>query len=183
MSVPSRVWALLILILGAGVTIWLYLARDPEWPRPLDDFEITEAWLQCIDCQEGFFDRLREMPSGHKDSVARLLRSALVNGPDSAHRDRFDRGLMKTWMADSLHRVSRGETSTYQLSQYLARYRRGFDLTWRRRAALALGAIRGDTALAALDLALSQLPMDDAVDSVLYRTVEQARSDSVVLAP
>ncbi len=185
-----RVLALVISILGAGLGLWLYLNRQPEWPKPLDDFEITEAWLQCIDCQEGFFARLKGMPPGHKDSITRLLGDALLNGPDNAHKARFDQEIMKTWVADSLHRLARGETSTYQLNQYLARFRRGFDLTWRRRAAVALGAIRSDTALAALDtalaalgLALSQLPGSNAVDSVLYLAVERARADSVIFVP
>ena len=40
-----------------------------------------------------------------------------------------------------------------------------------------------DTTLAALGLALSQLPGSNAADSVLYRAVERARTDSVIFVP
>jgi len=179
----ALVWFLVMLIFGGVLAVWLYVHRNPEWPKPLDDFEITEAWLECFDCQEGFFNRLSGMSAGHKDSITRLLSAALFNGPDSAHSARFERGLRRTWVADSLYLVNQGDTSTYDFGSYLTRYRRGYEITWRRRAAIALGVIRTDSALAALDLALKQLPQVTFVDSVLYRTIEQARGDSAILVP
>jgi hypothetical protein len=172
-----------VLAVVLAVSVLVYRQCHPEWPKPLDDFQVTEAWLQCFDCQEGFFDRLDRMPDKHKDSVTRLLTAALLLGPDSAHRARFDQELTKTWLADSLHRVNRGETSKYEQNTYLARFRRGYVMTWQRRAAIGLGAIRSDSALAALDLALRHLPLNTTADSILHQTVERARSDSGINVP
>jgi hypothetical protein len=126
--------------------------------------------------------RLHESSSGN-DTIVRFLRAALLQGPDRARRARHERDLLRTWADDSLYRwrMGLGQEGTPlpgpNKTAFLERYRQGFDAKWRGRAAIALGVIRSDTALAALDSALL-VPATDRGDSIVKRWVARARADT-----
>jgi hypothetical protein len=63
-------------------------------------------------------------------------------------------------------------------ADFFKRYREEFHTKWRGRAALALGVIRTDSALAALD-SVALVPDTSYGDSVVQRWIERARSDSL----
>jgi hypothetical protein len=168
--------ALAVLLLVAGL-VWLLLPHRRPTPKPLDDFQVVEEWLHCIDCRGSFIERMRAIPASRSDTITRFLRSALVHGPDSARTRRLTQDLWRTWRADSLYRAGHGLPSDTLQTEFFARYRRGFEVMWRGRAATALGVIRNPLALAALDSGLT-LPLMDKGDSMIRRMVERAKADT-----
>ena len=166
-----------VLLVGGGM-LFFARGRGPQRPPPLTELQVAEHWLACIDCAGPFLKELTQLPPDRQDTVVRFLRSALLQGPDSARSARLEHELLRSWSDDSLYRLRRGEDPPEQSKPaFLARYRQGFRAKWRGRAALALGVIRDDTALAALDSALL-LPAVDRGDSAVQRLVKQAQADS-----
>jgi hypothetical protein len=202
-AVSPRRQALIAIAIAviAAVLLTLVGTRRREWPRPLSNLEVAEAWLQCSDCRGPFLRRIYETRGRDRDTVTRFLRSALLVGPDSAVMGRVQESLQRTWLHDSLFRV-RSRTiglvvtpgghpvvipadtvspTGSQRASFLSRYTRGFEVRWRGRAAIGLGVIRSDTALAALDSAL-RIPPQERADTVLQRMVERTKADSGRLA-
>jgi hypothetical protein len=176
----TRQWVALGALGALGVFILLLLLLLPRRrpvPLPLTDLQVAESWLECIDCRGPFLRRLRESSSGN-DTVVRFLRAALLQGPDSARRARHELALLRAWADDSLYRARLDPTTAGpNKSAFLDRYRQGFEAKWRGRAAMALGVIRGDTALAALDSALL-IPAIAHGDSLVLGWVNEALADS-----
>jgi hypothetical protein len=165
--------ALLFALVGSNVPM-----RRTSGPRPPTDIELVESWLECIDCQGPFLKRLHDLPGARRDSMVKLLSSALRDGPSSARRARHERDLERAWISDSAYRQTLDLTETSQThTAFLKRYREGFDAKWRGRAAMALGVIRTPSALAALDSALGA-PAVGFGDSVVQKWVARARSDT-----
>jgi hypothetical protein len=175
-------WILAILALVVLGGVWWECCRPrPQWPKPLSDLQVAEAWLHCIDCHGSFLKRLHEMPARSQDTVTKFLRVALINGPGSARTARQTSDLVRVWQADSSSRANRGEKPDTGFSSFMSRYQKGFDTRWRTRAAVALGVIRTPAALAALTDGL-QLPYQDHGDSAVRRAVIRARSDTGLVA-
>jgi len=190
-----------LVVIGALILLLILLLmlfmRGRRHPRPLTNLQVAEAWLDCIDCQGPFLQRLHESASDN-DTIVRFLRAALLQGADSARRARHERELLRAWVNDSLYRERRGLSQKAESlparghtfdgavmhvmplrsqAAFLDRYRRGLDVKWRSRAATALGVIRSDSALAALNSALLVAPTDHG-DSIVQRWVERARADT-----
>jgi hypothetical protein len=183
MAMSPRRQALLavaLVIIGAILAVWIASKRQ-QWPKPPSDLEVAATWLQCIDCQGSFLQRLDELPAGNADTVTQFLRSALLDGPDSMRFRRFDRDLGRTWERDSLRRAKRGDPARpySQRVAFFERYRQGFKVRVRSRAAIGLGVIGDSLAQATLDSALKILPVTRA-DSAVYRIVEQAADSAGV---
>jgi hypothetical protein len=183
MAMSRRRQALLALgfvIIVAGVAIWIGSRRQP-WPSPPSDLEVAATWLQCMDCEGSFLQRLDEMPASNADTVTRFLRSALLNGPDSLRLRRLERDLRRTWDRDSLRRAKRGDPArpVSQRVAFLERYRQGFNVRLRSRAAIGLGVIGNPLARATLDSALKIPPVTRA-DSAVYRVVKLAADSADV---
>lgn len=175
----SRRWWFLIggmLAIVVTAAIWL-ASRDRQGPKPLTDLEVAETWLQCIDCRGSFLKRIHEMPARNRDTVTTFLRAALRDGPDSARVIRFEQGLYRTWLADSLYRGRRGEGPAISFASFATRYRRGFEVMWRSRAAIGLGVIRSGVALTSLNNAL-QFPLTNKGDSTIHEAVQHALADT-----
>jgi hypothetical protein len=179
-----RGWAIAALLMVLLLVAWLSMHHKRDWVKPPTDIEVAQAWLKCLDCQGPFLKRLHEMPTNNRDTVTRLLRSALLSGPDQAEITDVVQDLVKTWEADSVSRVGRHQPPDTSRSHYLDRYRGGYAVRWRGRAAIALGVIRGDSALAALDTLLADTLINRG-DSIVHRWAERARADSAlsVLGP
>ena len=172
-----RQWAALVALLVLILLLLLLLPRRRPVPPPLADLQVAESWLECIDCQGPFLRRLKESSSGN-DTVVRFLRAALLQGPDSARRARHELALLRVWARDSVYRARVGPAKPVpDKAAFLDRYRQGFEAKWRGRAAMALGVIRGDTALAALDSALL-IPAIAQGDTLVLGWVKEARADS-----
>jgi hypothetical protein len=173
----TRQWVALGALLALILLLLLLLPRRRPGPPPLTDLQVAETWLECIDCQGPFLRRLRESSSGN-DMVVPFLRAALLQGPDSARRARHELALLRAWSDDSLYRARLDMTEPGpSKSAFLDHYRQGFEAKWRGRAAMALGVIRGDTALAALDSALL-IPAIGHGDSIVLDWVKEAQADS-----
>ncbi|HET9041214.1 MAG TPA: hypothetical protein VFN40_13635 [Gemmatimonadales bacterium] len=173
----TRQWVALGALVVLILLLLLLLPRRRPAPLPLTDLQVAESWLECIDCQGPFLRHLKQSSSG-SDTVVRFLRAALLQGPDSARRARHELALLRAWADDSLHRARLGQALPAQSkSTFLFRYREGFEAKWRGRAAMALGVIRGDTALAALDSALLIAPTSHG-DSLVLDGVKEAQADS-----
>jgi hypothetical protein len=177
MAMTTRRWLALVALLLLILVLLLLLPRRRPVPPPLADLQVAESWLECIDCQGPFLRRLKESSSGN-DTVVRFLRAALLQGPDSARRARHELALLRAWADDSLYRARLDLAVPAQSKNtFLDRYRQGFEAKWRGRAAMALGVIRGDTALAALDSALL-IPAIGHGDSLVLDWVKEAQADS-----
>lgn len=150
-------------------------------PKPLSDLKVAEAWLQCIDCRGPFLRHIANLPDSSTDTVVAFLSTSLLDGPDSERIARRQHALMRTWRADSIYLSRRGQAPAIPADSFVRLYRRGFEVMWRSRAATALGVIRGDVAMAALDSAL-ELPVTDVGDSTIKNIVDQAIADSALEA-
>ena len=172
-----------LVAIAALFIVWLE-TRPRQWPKPLSDIEVAATWLRCIDCYEGFRERLDKMPASNVDTVTRIFRIALLNGPDSLQLRRVEQDLREIWREDSLRRARRGEPirPNSQRIAFMERYQRGFVVRWRNRGAVALALIGNPTAAAALDSA-RRLPLCSAADSVIYRMVQRVKPDTVSPAP
>jgi hypothetical protein len=186
---PSKEEKLLVLALALVVLIFLAVIvikrpRTRPPPRPLSAIALAQSWLECIDCQGPFLQRLHDLPPAARDSAVNFLSSAVRQGPDSARRNRHERELARAWVTDSVYRerVDLAEVSPTQHAAFLKRFREGLHNKWRGRSALALGVIRSPAALAALDSAL-QRPDTSHGDSLVRHWLERARSDSLGLEP
>jgi hypothetical protein len=143
------------------------------------DRGVAEAWLQCIDCAGPFLERLASVPPQRQDPLVTMLATALLGGPDSVRRARHERDLVRVWRADSAYLAGLGDTMRVTRDSFTARYRGGFEVMWRSRAATALGIIRGPKALAALDSAEHQgAGIIVRGDSTILIRVRRARADS-----
>jgi hypothetical protein len=152
-----------------------YTRRDH--PKPLSDLQVAETWLQCIDCRGSFLKHMNDLSGERRDNVVRFLGHALLAGPDSAVGARVNRELRQTWAADSAYLADAGRAIEVHSPVFLARYRRGFEVRWRSRAATALGVLRDPAAMEALDSARS-LPLSDQGDSAIALMVQRAIADS-----
>jgi hypothetical protein len=179
MTLSSK--TVLILILSAGIGVLSYLwpkAPDPHvGPKPLSDLQVAEAWLRCIDCEGSFLRRISEMEGNSRDSAIQFFRSALLLGPDSARMAQRQRALLRTWRADSVHKASQGTVPSVESDSFVALYLRGYQVMWRSRAATALGVMRGNAALAALNTPL-HLSLKDKGNQIIYRAVQDAKADT-----
>jgi hypothetical protein len=181
-------WVLVLLVVLLVVLLGLFYLRSAQdrrpRPRPLTDLGVAAAWLECLDCQGAFLQRIRGVPPGNRDTVTRFLASALLNGPPSDRVSRLERDLRRTWYADSAYAARQGDLLRTKLADFLVQNRRGFDVLWRSRAATALGVLRTDSALAALERAL-KLPFDSIApgDSTIPRAIVSAQRDSGGVAP
>jgi hypothetical protein len=165
-----------IVVALLGLLLWRH-NRPRVGPAPLSEMQVARAWLECTDCLGPYLARLDQARGARRDSVVGFLRSAL-RGPDRDRVFRHEQDLLKTWRADSLYRLRRGRPlSKFSREAFIARYQHGLVVTWRIRAATALGVLRGSVALAALDSALMGSPKDRA-DSVVRRAVERARAET-----
>jgi hypothetical protein len=166
---------LLVLLLAAVLIIGAIVlsSRSPGGPKPLSDLQVAQAWLQCVDCRGSFLTRIRDMPGRNRDTVTKFLQAALREGPDSTQVAKLDRGLYRTWRADSVYRAGRGDAPATSLSEFTAKYREGFRVMWQARAAVALGVIGSPEALASLNDAL-QLPVNELGDSAIRHAVQEA---------
>jgi hypothetical protein len=174
-------WAGLVVIVAIGIGVALLLSsrgrREPQQPS---DVAVAEVWLQCIDCRGSFLERIRDTRPANRDSVVRLLTSALSQGPDSAHRARHERALVRTWYADSAYGAGRQDVLVTRYPLVLDRYRQGFEMMWRTRAATALGVLRTKGALAALDSVYRRLDSAGQGTGTLALVVKQAKDDSAL---
>jgi hypothetical protein len=170
--------ALLALVLVAVVFGVLIVINPRPWPKPLSNLEVAQAWLECTDCRGPYLKRLVEMRATNTDTVTKFLVSAL-NGPDRARQIRHEQDLMRLWLADSAYRNRHGEPARPDSLRiaYIARYDSNFNVMWRSRAAIALGVIRNDAAMAALASALNFQPTNYR-DSALHDGIERAVADS-----
>lgn len=174
MNPVLRLFALIALVV---VLIWSVAKPRRHTPKPLSDFQVVEEWLHCIDCRGSFIERMRNIPPSRRDSIARFLNAALLNGPDGARIARLNQDLARAWLDDSLYRAAHGIPAHKLPGVFMTRFRRGFEVMWRSRAATALGIIRTPFALAALNDAL-QLPQQDKGDTMIHRMVQRAQADS-----
>jgi len=189
---------LLVATIAIILLLW-FVYRPAPRPTPLSDFEVTDAWLQCSDCQGPYLGRIKASSNKTKDSLTRILESALLFGPDSQRMARVEEDLKRVWNADSLYRFSGGkpghgislgpgltiDTTVAPDSRqnlFLTRYRKGFQIRWQARAAIALGVIRTPPALQALDSAEHLIIVHDRLDNALLRTIRIAKSDSGIVA-
>jgi hypothetical protein len=170
----------LILAVVAGI-VFGSLTADRRQPRlrPLSELQIAEAWLRCIDCEGSFLKRISEISPESRDTVTQFFAAALRSGLDSATSARRAQALRRTWLADSAFLARSGKPPPTKPDSFVARYLRGSEVMWRSRAATALGVIRGDTALAALNSPLNLSPHDPG-DSIILRAVEEAKADSTL---
>jgi hypothetical protein len=168
--------ARVIVVLLGATYLWWTEARPRAKVAPLSDLQVAEDWLQCIDCQGPYLKRLHETQGRNRDSVTRFLRTALQSGPDSSRRERLHWDLSRTWHADSMRRVRRGEPAPPDSERvsFLGRYTRSFEVVWRGRAATALGVLR-DTST--LNQAL-QFPLSNQGDSTILGQVKKAIADT-----
>jgi hypothetical protein len=166
---------------GAGSYAWYTEDWRSPRPKPPTDLEVAEAWLKCIDCQGSFLKRIGEVRGESRDTITRLFSSALLAGPGSIRLARREQGLQRSWHADSIYRDSLG-VGIPERDSIVALYLRGFEVTWRSRAAKALGVIGSNEALAALDSA-SRLPLCTKGDTVIHRAVQQAKPDTGSAVP
>jgi hypothetical protein len=141
------------------------------------DLSVVAAWLECLDCRVLFLQRLARIPHGRQENVAQFLSHALLNGPDSVRVARLDLDLGRVWYADSVYAARKGDSLHTTRVAFMQRYRRGFQVIWRSRAATALGVLQTPGSLKALDRAL-QLPIDSIApgDSTIARAVRNARA-------
>jgi Carboxypeptidase regulatory-like domain len=170
---------LILILLGvvAGLSyLWLKTPEHRAGPQQLTDVEIARAWLECIDCQGTFLRRISEMRGKSQDTVTQIFRNGLLSGLDASRKLRREQGLRRSWLADSAYRRTRGLPIPDQDSIVQA-YLRGFEVMWRSRAAVGLGVIRGNAALAALNSSLN-LSLQDPGDRIILGAVEEAKADS-----
>jgi len=167
---------------GAAFTVlalaflWPKAPNPHTGPRPPTDVQVAEAWLQCIDCRGSFLKRISELRGESKETVTRLFSTSLTDGPGARRLARREAALRRTWLADSMYRVSHG-LPVLNRDSIVATYLRGFQVIWRVRAAVGLGVIGGDAAVAALNSPLN-LSLHDRGDSIILRAVQEAKSDS-----
>lgn len=140
-------------------TALLMAAMMPWWADPPE----VVRWLECIECSHG---ELKAVAALGPPAVP-LLRAYLLNGPTADQRAMF------RTQATYLRLVVSGDTSTAAARQRVDQQLDAFQRRYRRRAALALGAIGGPSAIAVLNTASHmQLPPDVA------RAVAQALQDA-----
>ena len=163
---------------GAGFYTWRTENYRPPRPKPLTNLEIAEAWLRCIDCRGSFLRRISELRGKSRDSVMDFFTTALLTGPDSSRRVRREAALRRTWVRDSIYRTRIG-VGILKQDSIVQLYSRGFEVTWRSRAAAGLAVIGGNTALAALDSALN-LAVHNQRDNIILRALQQAKADSAL---
>jgi hypothetical protein len=183
MSARWQAWlAIGTAAVGAGIAS-VYAIQDLPRPRPkpLNDVQVALAWLKCIDCQGSFLSRIGEVRGETRDTITRLFSSALLSGPHSVRLAWRERALQRSWRADSIYRDSIG-VSIPERDSIVGLYLRGFEVTWRSRAATALGVIGSNQALAVLDSA-AKLPLCNKGDSAVYRAVQQAKPDTGTAVP
>jgi len=147
--------------------------------RPRTDLQLAEGWLRCVDCLAPYLQQLVQLPQDRQDTVARFFASVLFTGPDSASRAQHDRYLIRMWEANSTSVTQRGVPLHGTRVSFLGRYRRNFQVTWRSRAATALGVLRTDGAITALDSATT-VSFDSIApgDSAIIRAIFRARADT-----
>ncbi|MEW5916835.1 MAG: hypothetical protein AB1762_10530, partial [Gemmatimonadota bacterium] len=127
--------ALLGLLVAAAACGWSGLSAEQH--------ATVDSWLLCDDCANGELNAVQALGS----AAIRRLEAALVNGPPADRRNIMRSKIEQRYQSlGSGASVSQGDYVNELLSNYVAMYH--------RRAAIALGAIGGDAARAALDRAL-----------------------------
>ncbi len=173
------IFCAMVFVAVAAAAVFDFLTAERRQPRPppLEDLQVAEAWLRCIDCEGSFLKRISEMPPESRDTVTRFFAEALRSGLDSAKSTRRAQALRRTWLADSGFLARSGKLPAIKSDSFVARYLRGSEVMLRSRAATALGVIGGKAALAALNSPLN-LSSNDKGDSIILHAVEEAKTDS-----
>lgn len=165
---PGHNWPAILMCL-------LALACRPSAPI----HPVLEAWLTCVECIDGELDSVRAL-AAREPATIDALRDALILGP-TAH----DRATIAVYLGAEYDQLTTridsaapGSALPYARDAFVEHYAGNMVVTYRSRAARALGVIGGQKARVALDLAL-RLPADSLPPSVEWQ-VRHAR-DSVLL--
>ena len=116
--------------------------------------EITDPWLLCHDCTDGELDSLAALGKVNP-AVAETLSTDLLFGPVPARRLNIEQQLQHTFDGDTAFEIAAGVTPSISSVDYIQLYAGNYVAVYRARAAIALAAIGGGRAGAALDSAIT----------------------------
>ncbi len=129
--------------------------------------QAVSGWLDCEECREGQIDAV--MAGG--ESLVPALEAALLGGPSDAQRDLLTRHLVSNYLSLKDYEREHGDAVVSGgLQDYVGQYAANYDAQVRARAAMALAAIGGARARAALESARSRSFRSD-VEEVLDKAL------------
>jgi hypothetical protein len=142
------------------------------------DRAVLDAWLTCVECTEGELASVQALAQNVPPTVD-TLRSDLLHGVTGARLDRLRLQLEATYQLLAADRGGGGPRDSLPMSEtrFVRQYLDMAVAVYRRRAAIALGAIGGPRARQSLDDALGLPP--DNLDGTLREQVLFARRSLV----
>lgn len=110
----------------------------------------VDAWLNCEECDRGQLDSVVHLGT----AVSAALAQVLLNGPPAGRVDSIRTGLSNSYAGLTSYVATHpGLDSLPPAAAYVGPFLSNYDASNRKRAALALGRIKGKIARAALDSA------------------------------
>jgi len=144
-------------------------------PEPMRT-DAIRTWLTCADCAERDLDAVLALARDRPDSVVGVLAAALLEGPSAYERRALTRALRRIHARDTRYLTTHEPTVHLPpVGPYVALRVHRFGLSWRARAAIALGQIGTPPAIGVLDSARTVI-----VEPQVLRAIAVA-SDTVLV--
>jgi hypothetical protein len=145
---PRRAWGVLPCLL-----LWA-CNQDVPAVAVVGVRHIIDPWLLCHDCTDGELDSVAEFGKVNP-AVAETLSTDLLYGPVPARRQNIEQQLQHTFDGDTAFEMAAGVSPSISSVDYIQLYAGNYVAVYRARAAIALAAIGGGRAGAALDSAIA----------------------------
>ena len=139
-----------------GLVVLVASCGGPELPDPAR--ETVVAWLECDDCTDG---ELSAVVAAGSSALA-TLREALLNGPSRAREEEERAHLIATYERLIEYQRIEGDISLPDRDQYIEMYIQNLVARYRIRAAIAMEAVGGSSAVETLQ----EVPLESLRDDV-----------------
>lgn len=159
--------------LGSAICLATLLLGCPKEPEPptvtMEPEEAAEArrmiveWLECEECENGELEKVTGLGEGAVPTLA----ATLEEGPSAASRESYRRHLVQTYNRTMEYARTHPEAELDMTEEeYVDAYMGNYVALYRNRAAIALAAIGGDYARAALEKARDAELREDVRNTV-----------------